>query len=71
VSSCNSTNLSNYDKDRENPAIIESQKLSNLIKVQKNLKEFILWNCKMGILEIISSLVSTQNYSLRELSFHH
>ncbi|CAG8461884.1 14784_t:CDS:2 [Cetraspora pellucida] len=72
VSSCNPTHLSSTINDnKENPAIIESQKLSNLIRVQRYLREFILWNCKLGILDIITSLVSTQQYSMRELSFHH
>ncbi|CAG8439187.1 9138_t:CDS:2 [Dentiscutata heterogama] len=71
VSSCNPTHLSTVGEDKENPAIIESQKLSNLIKVQRCLREFILWNCKLGILDIINSLISTQQYSMRTLSFHH
>lgn len=75
VSSCNPTHLSTIttmgENTKENPAIIETQKLSNLIKVQKSLREFILWNCKLGILDIINSLISTQQYSMRKLSFHH
>ncbi|CAG8583412.1 16855_t:CDS:1 [Acaulospora morrowiae] len=76
VSSCNPLHLPNSEEegledDGDDQAILESQKLCRLIKAQAGLREFILWNCKIGIFDIVTHLVSSQQNSLRVLSFNH
>ncbi|CAG8452906.1 6640_t:CDS:2 [Diversispora eburnea] len=74
VSSCNPLHLSSEDElddVGEIQALSESQKLSNLIRAQTCLRELILWNCKVRIFDIINTLVSTQQNSLRTFSFNH